>query len=771
VIYLKRGFTLKKIVVLVGLILNLFVQYGLWAATITAPNNQTAANINIPFGDTLDLPVTAGTDYFIQHAITGAGNNTIRITSGRRITVRLGGSIVVTDPSGTIFTTITGAGNWNGIRFQNNGQSQIHYGDLQRISGATQGMLFDNTTNGTAHEIKYTTIGSTTARPGTGIQIDTGSPAGTTMPILQFNNINATNFAVNVSDTNATPLTPPTLSHNYLFSNNNTHLRYFVPPGSPTTMYSELNYFGGGAPNVTLVGGAAVDSAPYLLSDPTTTNAGATTLLPFIINGGTSINGANVDLFSRGASSVSFYRLDTGDLTVAAGSTLRMGRNIASTSTGGVTFFAANNTLNLINNGTFNSTGTVTNPNTFSGPRGSIIGNAASTTTLAFTTVTSGNAIQLNGTAALNLNRVNINGNTTGLHLLGTGVPVITNTDIHTNTSNLRNDSATPLTINNVYWGSNPPSANLFSGTGIIDYEPWATTAYGLAAVPGTTSQAPATPNAFSPTDNAIIAGSVTQLQMTATDIGYYNNGTIGRMTFGIEIATDPNFSAPSIVERYNPLGAMTPFAGGNINPGSFDAGTYSNSVTATYTITSVLTPGTYYWRAAGYDPLGSMSYGNSGGSFTNPTATRNIFIIGAPSLSITLNAINVTKGQNPAINADAGDYIDYVITYANTGTQPANNAQVTNVLPSDTQFANNVIYNISSSTTVTVNVHSAVGGASVIGQDINAAAPAATNVAVGWNTTALGAAIVPNVLRIEFYFGTIPSGGSGTLTYRVRVK
>jgi alcohol dehydrogenase YqhD (iron-dependent ADH family) len=94
----------------------------------------------------------------------------------------------------------------------------------------------------------------------------------------------------------------------------------------------------------------------------------------------------------------------------------------------------------------------------------------------------------------------------------------------------------------------------------------------------------------------------------------------------------------------------------------------------------------------------------------------------------------------------------------------------VTNVLPSDTQFADNVIYNISSSTTVTVNVHSAVGGASVIGQDINAAAPAATNVAVAWNTVALGAAI-PNVLRIEFYFGTIPAGGSGTLTYRVRVK
>jgi uncharacterized repeat protein (TIGR01451 family) len=489
-------------------------------------------------------------------------------------------------------------------------------------------------------------------------------------------------------------------------------------------------------------------------------------LLPFIINGGSSINGPNVDLFSRGASSVSFYRLNTGDLTIAAGATLRMGRNISGTSTGGVTFFAANNTLNLVNNGTFDSTGTVTNPNTFSGPRGSIIGNTGSNTTLAYTTVTSGNALQLNGTAALNLNRVNINGNTTGLHLLGTGVPVITNTDIHTNTINLRNDSATPLTINNVYWGSNPPSANLFSGTGIIDYEPWATSAYGLSSSPGTTSQAPSTPNAFNPTDNVIIAGSVTQLQMTATDIGYYNNGTLGLMTFGIEIATDPAFT--TVIERYNPTGTAP--LGANLNAGVFDAGTYANSVTATYTITSTLTPGTYYWRAAARDPLGSNSFVNFGGSFANSTATRNVFIIGAPSLSITMNAINVTKGQNPAVNADAGDYIDYVITYANTGTQPANNAQVTNVLPSDTQFADNVIYNISSSTTVTVNVHSAVGGASVIGQDINAAAPAATNVAVAWNTVALGAAI-PNVLRIEFYFGTIPAGGSGTLTYRVRVK
>jgi len=199
----------------------------------------------------------------------------------------------------------------------------------------------------------------------------------------------------------------------------------------------------------------------------------------------------------------------------------------------------------------------------------------------------------------------------------------------------------------------------------------------------------------------------------------------------------------------------------------------FSNGVTATYTIGNVLTPGTYYWRALAYDPLGSNSYSSSGGQVspvTSISATRNTFIIGAPSLSITMNAINFTKGQNPAVNADAGDYIDYVVTYANTGTQPANNAQISNVLPTDTQFADNVIYNISASTTVTVNVHSTLGGGAIIGQDVNAVAPAATNVAVAWNTTALGAA-APNVLRIEFYFGTIPAGGSGTLTYRVRVK
>lgn len=184
------------------------------------------------------------------------------------------------------------------------------------------------------------------------------------------------------------------------------------------------------------------------------------------------------------------------------------------------------------------------------------------------------------------------------------------------------------------------------------------------------------------------------------------------------------------------------------------------NFVTATYTITSTLTPETDDRRAAAYDPLGSMSYGNFGGSFSNSTATRNTFIIGAPSLAITMNAINFTKGQNPAVNADAGDYIDYAETYANNGTQPANNAQMTNVLPTDTQFASNVIYNISSSTTVTVNVHSTLGGGSIIGQDINFIAPAATNVAVAWNTMAL--AVPANVLRIEFYFGTIPAGGSG---------
>lgn len=764
-IYLKRGFTLKKLVIFLTLAAGLLVQQVLYGATIIAPNNQTAANINLAFGDILELPVVSGTEYFIQHQINCAGNNIIRITSSRRMTIRLGGRIVATDPSGVTFTTISGAGNWNGIRFQNAGQSQIHYGNLQRISGASQGMLFDNTTNGTAHEIKYTTIGAATARPSTGIQIDTGSPAGTTMPVLQFNTIYATNFPVNISDTNIPPLTPPVINHNYLFSNNNTHMRYFVPPGSPTTLYAELNYFGGGAPNVTLVGGATVDTAPYLLSDPTTTNAGATSLMPFLINGGTTLNGPSVDLFSRGASSVSFYRLDTGDLTIAPGSTLYMGRNISGTSTGGVTFFAQNNTRNLINNGTFNTTGTVTNPNTLTGPRGSVIGNAGSTTTMAFTTVTSGNAIQLNGNAALNLNRTNINGNTTGIHLLGTGVPVITNTDIHSNVSNIRNDSATALTIPNVYWGANPPSANLFSGTGIIDFEPWAVSAYGLAAAPGTTSQAPATPNAFNPTDNIIIAGSVTQLQMTATDIGYYNNGTLGQMTFGIEIATDPAFT--TVIERYNPTNTAP--LGADLNPGTFDAGTYANSVTATYTITSALTPATYYWRAVARDPLGSNSFVNFGGSFANPTATRNIFIIGAPSLAITMNARNVTKAQNPAINADAGDTIEYTITYANTGTQPAVNAQITNVLPTDVEFIGNVVYNVSASTTVTVNVHSTLGGGSIIGQDINASAPAATNVAVAWNTMALGTPA--NVLRFETFLGNIPASGSGTIIYQVRVK
>jgi len=774
-LYFRGGFNLnlkRYFLLLIVIFLGFFSS--LQAATITAPNNQTTAPINLAFGDILDLPVTAGTDYFIQHAITGAGNNIIRITPSKRLTVRSGGTLVFTSSSGTTFTTITGAGTWNGLRFQNAGVSQIYYGNLQLISGATFGILFDNTTNTPSpHQIFYTTIGTPTARPSDGISIDTGSPAGFVMPQLFFNTIYATNYPVRVNDTNATPLTPPRISHNYLFSNSSTHLRYFCSAGTPTTMYSELNYFGGGAPTVTPLGGGTIDALPYLLSDPTTTNAGATYGQPFRINGSSgAINGTNVDFFSRGAGSVAFYRLENASLSLAAGSTVFMGRDVTGTNTGGVTFYANSSVFDFTNNGTFNSTGLGVNPNSFDGPRGSIIGTTGSNTTLAYTVVTSGNAIQMNGTAALTINRANIFGNTTGIHLLGTGVPVITSSDIHTNTSNLRNDSATPLTINNIYWGSNPPSANLFSGTGIIDYEPWAASTYtasNYTSNPGTTFQTPATPNSFSPTDNNIIAGSVTQLQMTSSDIGYYNNGILGRMIFGIEIATSPAFGG-SVIERFDSLGSL----GGNLNAGTMSAGTFSNGVTATYTINSTLTPGTYYWRSLAYDPLGSNSYGSSGGQ-TSPVVslatTRNIFIIGAPSISITLNAINLTKGQNPAVNADAGDIIEYVITYANTGTQPANNTQITNVLPTDVRFTGGVTFNISATTTVTTNVHNTLAGGSSVGLDVQAAPPAAGNVVIGWNTTALTAANTPLVVRLEVYLASIPAGGTGTIRYSSQVK
>jgi len=749
-----------------------FGSVSLQAATIVAPNNQTTAAINLAFGDILELPVVSGSDYFIQHAITGAGNNSIRITSGRRITVRLGGTIVLTNSAGTTFTTITGAGTWNGIRFQNNGVSQLYYANLTRLSGSATAILFDNTTNATPHQIFYSTIGDAANRASDGISIDTGSPAGTVLPQIFFNTIYATNYPVRVNDTNATPLTPPRISHNYLFSNNSTHLRYFCVAGVPTTMYSELNYFGGGAPNLVNLGGGTIDALPYLSSDPTTTNAGISYGQPIRINGSSgSINGTNVDLFSRGAGSVNFYRLDNASLTIAAGANVFIGRDVTGTNTGGVTFYANNAAFDINNNGTLNSTGLGVNPNTFNGPRGSIVGAAGSNTTLAYTVVTSGNAIQMNGTAALTINRANIFSNMTGIHLLGTVLPAITSADIHSNTSNLRNDSATPLTIQNIYWGSNPPSANLFSGTGIIDYEPWAASTYtagNYTAVPANTSQAPNTPNAFSPTDNIIISGSVTQLQMNTSDIGYYNNGVLGNMVYGLEIATSPAFGG-SVIERYDLLGTL----GGNLNVGSMSAGTFSNGVTATYTINTTLTPGTYYWRTLAYDPLGSNSYGASGGQVspvTSLSATHNLFIIGAPSLAITLNAINLTKGQNPAINADAGDIIEYVITYANNGTQPANNTQITNVLPSDVRFNGGVTFNITTSTTVTTNVHNTLAGGSSVGLDVQVA-PAATNVTVGWNTTALTAANTPLVLRLEVYLGSVPAGGSGTIRYSTQVK
>src|SRR5690606_11431550 len=120
------------------------------------------------------------------------------------------------------------------------------------------------------------------------------------------------------------------------------------------------------------------------------------------------------------------------------------------------------------------------------------------------------------------------------------------------------------------------------------------------------------------------------------------------------EIATSPAFGG-TVIERFDSLGTL----GGNLNAGTLDAANYSNTVTATYTINSALTPGTYYWRTLAYDCLGSNTYGTSGGQtspVTSLAATHNLFIIGAPSLAITLNALNITKGQNPAINADAGD-------------------------------------------------------------------------------------------------------------------
>jgi uncharacterized repeat protein (TIGR01451 family) len=452
-----------------------------------------------------------------------------------------------------------------------------------------------------------------------------------------------------------------------------------------------------------------------------------------------------------------------------------MGNDLSNTSVGATVLELANAAVNLNINGTFTSNGISGSVNQIRSPgsagvgtRGSINMAAGSTSALNFTTVRDGVSNVVNGTAVINCTNSQFINNTTGLTFSGTGASTVafTNCDIGPgNTMNLDKNSAGMLTIENVYWGSITPNAALFTGVGIVDYEPWRTGSLGTGIL---ASSPPTSVNANSPTHNALMTTSPLTIGFSATDIGMHNGLPID---YTIEIATDPTFT--TIVQRHNPNGRAG--VGADLNQGSFSAATYASGAPAIYNVGTPLPQGVYYYRVRGFDALGSVSLGAPGGQLT-PVANNlpyTLFTIGSAQVHVTVNVNNVTKAQYPALNADAGDTLEYVVTYKNFGLVAAVNATLTNVLPTDVFTLGSVSHNVTSAVvapTVVISSYSDNTGLTLIAQDTNLQVSGVDQL-VNWTTNALTPAESLVARRISFNFTTISPNDTGTLRYRVRVR
>jgi len=337
---------------------------------------------------------------------------------------------------------------------------------------------------------------------------------------------------------------------------------------------------------------------------------------------------------------------------------------------------------------------------------------------------------------------------TRGIYLGGALNPTIENNNIINCDSSIYNNASVVVTAENNWFGSNPPDASKFNGSGEIDYEPWLDALYpggvGAQSPPATVSA-----TTITPTDGSLLDNAPSALNFSTYDAGYYGDNPL---EFRVQIA-DNNLFVPTLIDKYSRDGSGSGF-------GDFANTNNINFQTVTYNLTGgSLTPGaTYYWRIMGKDRHGTDSW-----SVWSPTFN---FSISKPDVSIVLSS--------SVARASAGEIVEYTLVYQNNeALGSVKNNEIIFALPEEVMANGTVQITVPNGRSVTVNAYDDLTGLSVIGQGSYIAdgnSYTVTNVA-GWNDNNLDVSENPQVLRYGVVVDEIFNGQNGTIKIETLVR
>lgn len=568
------------------------------------------------------------------------------------------------------------------------------------------------------------------------------------------------------------------------------HIAVGMPtnPATSTIFYFEGNYFSGGPTyyKYFYMTNVSFDDHPRLNASPYN-GLGTALSLPFVLNAsGTNGNvSSNFYVFDE-----DIYSVINGDLIVNNGVNLYMGvsRNVLAGNTfiGNSGLYLSGYNVNVKTGASIDCRGTALLPNTIRatgggtgrGLWGNININNASSARFNYTTIQNGTA-GLNVIATpttLNLSNVSINYNTYGvstntnltfsnLYLGGNsnafrvtgGTPLIRNNRIYgggtgTETAfnftggtfpagNIRGNTlnntidvyanssgvGTTVYLEQNYWSVNPPVTTNFSGSDVIDYEPWRNATGGNASLRPTA-------DLVVPINGASLASQPQRLTLNVQEIGMYNDSPI---TYELQLDTSPAFTAPTLFTA--PSQRHWTNISANVSAYPFVLGT------------------TYYWRARARSIADGLGFGSWSPSWN--------FSIAKPKLMLQLTADKT--------NASAGEQVRYQVQFTAVTSTNISNATIVSCLPDDVYFNGNLTLTGFDSSYGPVNV--------MAWEDINATIlVASVNVGSFTGTVNLNNSFPSwvtalnnhRVRRIDvFLSGNLDNGDTGYVRYETIVK
>ncbi len=704
-----------------------------------------SALFSVPaFSAIVPLTGTYGTYTCTQNTYTVAAGSVVTFTDALYVQP---GAIIDLGTNATIFVGSTGGPGY--LEVSGNSTSPVlitstggaRYLRLIMENGSTGKLTYCNFRNGTNPLVLNNNSSATLNR----CNFDTNCLNGVTMISsnisMSFCTVNALNAAISYRNT-IVGHPSPYISFNWVSGNPDVYINEAV--NMTRNIDLEFNYYPGGfvSAGFTTAQTAKLDTLPQLGSNPCGDNFTGTT--PIIINGGTSavVDFAHI-LQGIAGLGYTYYRVDGGSLTVSgAAAALSLGKNFYTGTIVGGTRLAFSNaaaSLNIVSGAALYVYGdTRTHLSSLTSLAG-ITGSPAQnqwgglnlTDTANITLVNAGISCARSGIYAnistVTFDYVVLATNNIGLSYVGPAALRVSTVNFLNNTTYINSDSVATVDASLCYFGIGTPNYAQFSGTGVIDYEPW----YINASLTTTGDSEPTPPALAIPANHANVDFQPDSYWLTGFDIGMYN----GRpLVHEIRIATMDTFTVTVSQQAFPPT---------------------VNGYTSVSPSPLVLLPAVrYYWQVRSIDPLGANRW-------SEWSATWD-FVIQGPSINIQITA-DVTQ-------AGAGDPVNYTVSFNNVGGA-AINSKVVNVLPTYVFFNNNgsSIRIPANANNVTFSAWDANTGGTRLGWQ--AFVPNGANQPVTWTGDPLSNTEALQVRRIEVDMDIVTKNAQGFIYYRTNVR